>query len=84
MRLIPRRATLPRMSQTTRYTSREAAERLGVLSFDAIHLLRAASVPSVRHGSGILWDAAAVERLVETLAKPATSQPADAGEKAPA
>jgi len=60
------------MEKPTRLTTREAAQSLGCRKpSDALALLRAAGVSVTRCGASWLWETSEVERLAETLRKPA-------------
>lgn len=61
------------MNAESRYTTREAAERLACQTKDAVPILRAAGVPSVRCGSAFLWDARAVDGLRDTIRASSTA-----------
>lgn len=56
-----------------RCTTREVAILLHCSELNAVCLLKAAGVPHTRCGPAYLWDAAEVERLAETLRKPAAA-----------
>ena len=57
------------MAPTLKITTREAAQRLCCRPAEAIALLRAANIRTVRCGSAHLWDAASVEQLAAILCK---------------
>ena len=50
-----------------RYTTREVAIRLGTTQTAALHFLTTARVEHIRCGPAYLWNAIAVERLLESL-----------------
>ena len=60
-------------SEKARLTTAEAAAAFGCEHTEALSLLRAAKISFTRMGNkgALLWDAAEVERLAETLRKPA-------------
>jgi len=57
------------LDATTRYTTREIAQRLGCCSLDAMRLLKAAKIPHDRCGGAYLWHGPEVERLLNVLTR---------------
>jgi len=60
---------------SARYSTKEIAARLFLSEQRTRHLLFAASVPCTKCGQSYLWDAAAVERVLEALKKANGGQP---------
>lgn len=54
---------------SSRYTTAEVAARLLCSFAEARSILKAAGIPYTRCGNNLLWDAEAVERLLEALQK---------------